>query len=94
MVRVMIERWLRPGQEDHFRKTMWELRRDAVRRDGYVSGETLRDHDDPLHWVVLSTWLSFADWDAWSVSQERDETLERIAPLLARPVKITVLEPA
>jgi quinol monooxygenase YgiN len=94
MIRVMIERWLRPGQEDHFRKAMWELRRGAVHRNGYISGETLRDRDDPLHWVVLSTWLSFADWDAWAVSQERDEGIERIAPLLAKPIRVTILEPA
>jgi heme-degrading monooxygenase HmoA len=94
MVRVMIERWLRSGREEHFQAEMRQLRREAVHYDGYITGETLRDRDDHLHWVVLSTWQSFGDWDAWAVSQQREEKLERIAPLLAKPARITILEPA
>jgi quinol monooxygenase YgiN len=94
MIRVLIERRLSPGTAETFAALMREMRRDAVQARGYISGETLRDVDDPHHSVIVSTWRSQPDWDAWAVSPARQRARQRIAPLLAQPERVTVLEPA
>jgi quinol monooxygenase YgiN len=94
MVRVLIERRLRPGSEAAFLAAMRDMRRDAVHAAGYVSGETLVDVDDPGHSVVVSTWTSPAGWDAWAVSDARSRARARIAPLLVEAERVTVLAPA
>jgi heme-degrading monooxygenase HmoA len=94
MIRVLIERWLSSGRVEAFADVMREMRRDAVQAPGYISGETLRDVDDPQHSVIVSTWRSRRDWDTWAVSSARQRARERIAPLLARPERVTILEPA
>jgi heme-degrading monooxygenase HmoA len=93
MIRVIIERWLMPGCEDVFLAAMRELRHDAIHAEGYISGETLRDCDDALHWVVISTWRTLPHWSQWAVCRAREEAVERIGSLLARPARVTVLEP-
>lgn len=93
MIRVLIERWLLPGTEDEFRAVMRGMRQEALHAPGYISGETLRDVDATRHYVVISTWRSRTDWDAWAVSAARDAVRERIRPMLAEEERTTVLEP-
>jgi heme-degrading monooxygenase HmoA len=92
MVRVLIERWLLPGMEEQIMAAFREMRRDAVHAAGYVSGETLRDVADPAHYVIVSTWRSRSDWDQWAESEARQRARKRIAPLLAKPERVAVLE--
>jgi heme-degrading monooxygenase HmoA len=93
MIRVLIERWLRPGAEEEVLGALREMRRDAIQAPGYISGETLRDVADPAHHVIVSTWRSRADWDRWAVCEARQRVRTRIAPLLAKPERIAILEP-
>jgi heme-degrading monooxygenase HmoA len=92
MIRVLIERWLKPGAEEAFDREMRALRREAVHRPGYVSGETMRDADAPRHVLVLSTWRSRDDWETWRASSARAAIDARIAPCLAEPERFIVLE--
>ncbi|HLK12170.1 MAG TPA: antibiotic biosynthesis monooxygenase family protein [Candidatus Binatia bacterium] len=93
MIRVLIERWLRPGAEEAFDREMRALRREAVHRAGYISGETLRDAADRRHLLVLSTWRSREDWEAWRGSSARADIDARIMPCLAQPERFIVLDP-
>lgn len=93
MIRVLVERFLKPGVDEELQKAMWELRVEAIDRDGYVSGETHRDAADPTHYVTISTWHSAEDWEAWSASAVRHAIEAHIAPMLARPERVTVLDP-
>ena len=92
MVRVLIERRLAPGQEQAVKQAMVELRQDAIDIPGYVSGETLRDSDDPLRFIVISTWTSRARWEAWAKSEARLRREANVLPLLSETEKVTVLE--
>ena len=94
MVRVVIERWVRPGVEHEVVGALRAMRGDAIQAPGYIAGETLRDAADPGHWVILSTWRSRGDWDRWAEGEARQRTRARIAPLLAQSERIAVLEPA
>jgi len=65
MIRVMIERHCLPGKEDELRNLIQEVRSDVVRRLGYISGETLRAEDNPLHFMIISTWTTIEAWKTW-----------------------------
>jgi heme-degrading monooxygenase HmoA len=94
MVRVLIERWLLPGVERELVAALRQMRRDAIHARGYISGETLRDVTDPAHYVIISTWSSRADWNGWAECEARQQVRSRIAPMLAKPERVAVLEPA
>jgi heme-degrading monooxygenase HmoA len=65
MVRILIERHCLPGKEGELRNLIQEVRSDAVRRLGYISGETLRAADNPLHFMIISTWTTIEAWKTW-----------------------------
>lgn len=83
MVRIVIERHCRPGKESELENLLVELRSQAIKQRGYVSGETLRSVDDPSLWLVLSTWLDVDLWRIWENSPEREEIDRRMQPLLS-----------
>jgi heme-degrading monooxygenase HmoA len=93
MIRVLIERLVLPGMEEQLLEQLRAMRRDAVHASGYISGETLHDVIDARHYVIISTWLSRADWDAWAGCAARQQVISQIAPMLAAPEKISLLEP-
>jgi heme-degrading monooxygenase HmoA len=82
MLRVLIERRVREGAGAEYERTQRELRFEALREHGYLTGETWRDLDDPHHYMVISTWRSRREWDGWAASDARRRVLERLAPLV------------
>lgn len=90
MVRVIIERRSKPNEEVELESLLIDMRTRAMRRRGYVSGETLRSIDDPSHWLIISTWLDVNLWKAWQSSTERQEIVSKMKPLLAAPEKVSV----
>ena len=67
-----------------------QLRTQALRQPGYVSGETLVSVDNMRTHLVISRWLSLEHWRTWENSPERTQMLTKIAPLLASPTKSSV----
>jgi heme-degrading monooxygenase HmoA len=59
-----------------------DLRSRAITQPGYISGETLRNVNDPEDYVAISSWKSVSDWKAWEASKERGEIQSRIDPLV------------
>lgn len=70
MVRVMIERHCLPGKEDQLRHLVQVVRSNAIRQLGYISGETLRSADNPLHFMIISTWTTIEAWRAWETDRK------------------------
>lgn len=93
MIRVLIERTLAAGAEEQLQEAMRQIRREAIHRPGYLSGETLRDVSNPRHYVILSTWRSREEWEAWKSSETRRAVEDKIAPMLEGPERITIFEP-
>ncbi|MGD9765744.1 MAG: antibiotic biosynthesis monooxygenase [Candidatus Binatia bacterium] len=93
MIRVLIERRLAAGQREALQRAMRELRLEAIHRDGYIGGETYIDGADPNHYLTLSTWRSRDAWESWAASEPRRAAEALIAPMLAVPETVTVLEP-
>jgi heme-degrading monooxygenase HmoA len=92
MIRVLIERRLIEHVETFAYDAFREIRHEAIKKPGYISGETLRDIDDPNHFIVISSWQSREDWNAWASSEERLQADEQFRAALAETEKITVLE--
>jgi heme-degrading monooxygenase HmoA len=91
-VRVIIERRIKAGREMDLARLLLELRSRALKQKGYITGETLRDHDDPLTHIVISTWESTEDWKSWSNKPERKEIQSKIEELLSEPSKTKIYE--
>jgi len=52
-VRIIIERRIKEGKEVELGKLLLELRSRAIKQKGYITGETLRDYDDPSTHIVI-----------------------------------------
>jgi heme-degrading monooxygenase HmoA len=91
-VRIIIERSIKEGKEMDLAKLLLELRSRAVKQKGYITGETLRDYEDPSTHIVISTWESAEDWKSWSNKGERMEVQSKIEELLSEPSKTKMYE--
>ena len=91
-VRIIIERKIKMGKEVDFARLLLELRSRAVKQKGYITGETLRDYDDPATHIVISTWESVEDWKGWSNKEGRMEVQSKIEELLTEPSKTKIFE--
>jgi heme-degrading monooxygenase HmoA len=90
MIRVMIERQCQPGKEKQLRDLMLELRSAAMRQRGYITGETLRDTDNPSVFMVMSTWITLEAWKVWQTSRQRLLIEEMMEPLIKESRKVRV----
>ena len=90
MVRVLIERNCQSGKEAQLRGLLIELRMAAMRQPGYISGETLREADNPSNFMVISTWISLEAWKAWQTSRQRLLIEEMMEPLIKESRKVRV----
>lgn len=90
MIRVMIERHCQPGKEKQLRDLLLELRSAGMRQHGYISGETLREADNPLNFTVISTWITLEAWKSWQTARQRLSIEEMMDPLLTETRKVRV----
>jgi heme-degrading monooxygenase HmoA len=81
-VKVIIERRVTKGMDTDLANLMRDFRAKAMFAKGYISGETLRSHEDPSLYVTISTWKSYEDWKAWVESPERKEMQSKIDTVL------------
>jgi heme-degrading monooxygenase HmoA len=92
MIQVLIERYI----ADDMLSTYEENAKHALHRTyvapGFIAGETLVDINAPNHRFLLCKWRSLRDWRRWYQSDDRQELMNKIAPVLQEPEKITVLE--
>lgn len=93
MIRVLIEREIIAGLEQPYAQAITAMLQAIVSAPGFLSGESLRDINQPQHHFIISAWQSRAAWDRWLFSAERRTALDAIQPFLEHPEKITLLEP-
>jgi heme-degrading monooxygenase HmoA len=90
MIRVMIERYCQLGKEKQLRDLMLELRSAAMRQPGYLTGETLREVENPSLFMVISTWITLEAWKVWQTSRQRLLIEEMMEPLIKESRKVRV----
>ena len=91
-VKVLIERWFKAGHED----TVWDMLRDfrsqAVRKRGYLYGETWRSLETPRVFMVVSVWGGREYWENWVDDEFRRGMDQRINQFLRKPSTARVFE--
>jgi quinol monooxygenase YgiN len=90
MIRVIIERHCSPGKTRDLECLLSEFRVMAMKQTGYISGETLKRLDNPLSWLVISTWTDIDHWNRWQMNPQRQEMAKRIASLLSEPEMVSL----
>ena len=81
-VKILIKREVPEDKIKDLGPLLKRLRILATNHPGYVSGETLRRYDQPGEYLVISTWQSVEDWEAWEKNGERQEISRMIDSLL------------
>jgi len=81
-VKIIIRRKIPKGKETQLLPLLLGLRSKALSQPGYISGETLRNVNDPEDYVFISTWKSVDDWKVWEASKERKEIQGKIETML------------
>ena len=91
-VKVIIERWVRAGQEETVWEMLRDLRSEAVRKRGYLYGETWRSLENPRVFMVISVWGRLEYWECWVNDEFRRKMNERIDRLLRKPSTARIFE--
>lgn len=93
MVRVVIEHKIKSREDvDAAIEVIREIRNEAMRQPGFITGETLTNVDDPTYMLVISTWENRDAWDAWDTSQKRIDLKPQINRYLSEPYSVRVFE--
>ena len=83
-VRIFIKRNVKKGRTEEAVELLKEVRSQALKQSGYISGETLICIEPPgrNEYLVRSTWHSVEDWNKWLHSEERaflDDQIEQLS---------------
>ena len=89
-IRVFIKREILPGNDLKLHNLLMQLRTKAMLQKGYITGETLRNVKDPNKFLVIGTWNSIEDWDAWLNNPERKAIQAELDKLMKEPGKATI----
>jgi heme oxygenase (mycobilin-producing) len=81
-VKVFIKRRVPDSKAREMVPLFRKMRSLAMNQDGYISGETLRNMNDPEEYIVISSWQSSDAWVKWLKSGTRQEIQSEIDTLL------------
>ena len=76
MMTVITEIEIEPGQEPEWDRAFHARFQEAPRQPGWVSVQLLIPVDAPNKRVVVGTWQTRADWEAWHTTEVFQRTRE------------------
>jgi len=91
-VKILIKRQFKEGYHKEITNFLKEVRYDAMDQEGYISSETLWDHDNPFRVVVASNWRSLEDWKKWLNSDLRKSAEKKFKKLLDGEVEYEIFD--
>ncbi|WP_419810255.1 antibiotic biosynthesis monooxygenase family protein [Bacterioplanoides sp.] len=91
MIKVIIERVIANGMESTYEEAIKSTLRAILEADGYISGATYKDAQNPNHRFIITNWQNAEAWNNWSHSKARQDVIGAIQPILEQQEKITVL---
>ena len=71
IVKVIIKRKIKEGKAKEVFTLLNKFRSDAMSQKGYITGETLMNHDNPQEILVISMWHDMENWVNWRENPER-----------------------
>jgi len=90
MVRVIIQH--KAKDPEKLMAVIREVRNEAMKQRGYITGETLVSTKDPSDVIVITTWQTQKDWKAWDTSDKRQELNKKINPLLEESYEVRIYQ--
>jgi heme-degrading monooxygenase HmoA len=85
MMTIVTHVTLKPGAEPEWDAGIRERLDTARERPGWVGGQLLVPLDGPHRRILVGTWRSRADWEAWHHDPAFALTRERLDGLEAKP---------
>jgi heme oxygenase (mycobilin-producing) len=81
-VKALIKRTVPESKAREMIPLFRQMRALATHQEGYISGETLRNLNNPEEFLVISSWQSSAAWVQWLESPNRQEIQAEIDRVL------------
>jgi len=91
-VKILITRYVPPEKEAAALPLIHALHTMAMQQPGYLSGEALRNLDDPNETLIISFWSSLADWENWVSSPKRADLQGRISEVLGDETRYKIYQ--
>jgi heme-degrading monooxygenase HmoA len=91
-IKVFIKRYIKKGNTEDTLALLNEVRSQALKQPGYISGETLVNHYDPNNITVVSTWQTIEDWIRWQESDERAVQEDQLESLQEGPANFEIYD--
>ena len=91
-VKIFIKRKVAENNILELTNLLKRIRSFTLDQDGYIYGETLRRIDKPGEIMVISTWKTFEDWDAWFKNEKRMSLQSEIDMLLGQETQYAIYE--
>lgn len=92
VVKIIIKRRVSKEIEPELRALMIKVRNSAINQPGYISGETLKNLEDPEETLVISTWQTLEHWNKWFKSPERIDLQIKIDKIIKEPSIFTIYQ--
>jgi heme-degrading monooxygenase HmoA len=89
-VKIFIKRFVKKGKTQEAVELLKDVRSQALKQPGYISGETLINHYDPCKITVVSTWQTIDDWIRWEESDERSAKENQLEGLQEGPTDFEI----
>jgi heme-degrading monooxygenase HmoA len=81
-VKILIKRKVASDKAREMIPLFRQMRALATNQPGYISGETLKRLDSENEFLIISTWHSSDDWNAWLQNADRKKMSGKIDALL------------
>jgi antibiotic biosynthesis monooxygenase (ABM) superfamily enzyme len=85
MIKVIVERKVKKGNEVEFHQLLREVKSAATLYPGYISGETLTAVDDPRRTLVVANFTDMDSFKKWQDNPDRLKIVARLEALLEYP---------
>jgi len=73
VAKILIRRRFKKGKTREIFTLLKDFRAAALNQPGYISGETLIEHNDSQHMLVIGSWENLESWHSWKKSKKRKE---------------------
>ena len=81
-IKVLIQRRFEEGYVNEINKVIKEIRVGAMDQEGYITSETMWDHEDPYRVVIASNWRSIENWNKQKNSDLRKSLEQKLEEFL------------
>jgi heme-degrading monooxygenase HmoA len=89
MVTIVTDIHLKDGAASEWDEVMRERMAAAKRQPGWVGGQLLQPDDDADRRLIVGTWRTRDDWQAWHRDPRFEETREQLDELVSGPEEHT-----